>query len=308
MTARIAILCPGQGGQDRHMFDLARADPTAARALDGWLDRPTLAATLDNEQALFCNLNAQPLIVAATLAAWQAIKSALPAPSVVAGYSIGELAAYGVAGALHPQDAVNLAAVRARLMDECVHASAPQAVAAVSGLRAAALGDVLTRFDLHIAIQNSDDAFIIGGLVENLDRCTAALAGQGGKPRRLPVAIAAHTACMQSAVAPFRAALEQVRFGDPSYPVVAGISAELVYRKEAAIDVLSRQLAQTIRWAECMDACVEAGVTLALELGPGSALTRMLRERHPGLECRSVADFRSLEGVRAWLGRQADGF
>jgi [acyl-carrier-protein] S-malonyltransferase len=55
-----------------------------------------------------------------------------------------------------------------------------------------------------------------------------------------------------------------------------------------------------------MDACVERGVTVALELGPGAALSRMLRERHPQLQCRSLADFRSLAGALAWLRRQLD--
>jgi [acyl-carrier-protein] S-malonyltransferase len=55
-----------------------------------------------------------------------------------------------------------------------------------------------------------------------------------------------------------------------------------------------------------MDACAEAGITVALELGPGAALSRMLQARHPGIACRSVADFRSLEGIRGWLRRQCE--
>ena len=52
-----------------------------------------------------------------------------------------------------------------------------------------------------------------------------------------------------------------------------------------------------------MDAAAEAGITVALELGPGAALARMLQARHPHIACRSVADFRSLDGIVAWLGR-----
>jgi [acyl-carrier-protein] S-malonyltransferase len=67
---------------------------------------------------------------------------------------------------------------------------------------------------------------------------------------------------------------------------------------------LSRQIAEPIRWKDCMDACAEAGATVALELGPGAALSRMLQARHPGIACRAVSEFRSLGGVRAWLERQ----
>jgi [acyl-carrier-protein] S-malonyltransferase len=71
-----------------------------------------------------------------------------------------------------------------------------------------------------------------------------------------------------------------------------------------AIGDLSRQIAEPIRWKDCMDACAEAGATVALELGPGAALSRMLQARHPGIACRAVSEFRSLGGVRAWLERQ----
>jgi [acyl-carrier-protein] S-malonyltransferase len=53
-----------------------------------------------------------------------------------------------------------------------------------------------------------------------------------------------------------------------------------------------------------MDTLVESGITVALELGPGATLARMLQARHPQIACRSVADFRSLQGIQSWLARQ----
>jgi [acyl-carrier-protein] S-malonyltransferase len=88
--------------------------------------------------------------------------------------------------------------------------------------------------------------------------------------------------------------------------VLSGITAEPITRADKAIAHLSRQIAETIVWKDCMDACAEAGVTVALELGPGAALSRMLQARHPQIACRSVADFRSLDGVRNWLVRNVD--
>ena len=74
---------------------------------------------------------------------------------------------------------------------------------------------------------------------------------------------------------------------------------------EDAIEHLARQLAEPIRWMDCMDAIAEQGITAALELGPGSALSKMLSARHPRIECRSAADFRTLDGIRRWLERIA---
>jgi len=55
-----------------------------------------------------------------------------------------------------------------------------------------------------------------------------------------------------------------------------------------------------------MDAAAEAGITVALELGPGAALARMLQSRNPNIACRSATEFRSLDGIRSWLGKQLE--
>ena len=119
----------------------------------------------------------------------------------------------------------------------------------------------------------------------------------------LPVAVASHTPYMAAAVVPFAEALRRHGLADPVIPVLSGISAELICQAGKAMSHLARQVAEPIRWADCMDACVEAGVTVTLELGPGAALSRMLHARHPHIECRAVADFRSLQGVKNWLVR-----
>jgi [acyl-carrier-protein] S-malonyltransferase len=108
---------------------------------------------------------------------------------------------------------------------------------------------------------------------------------------------------MNKAVAAFAARLAEEPFGVLQAPVLGGIDAMPVRGQAGAIEHLSRQLAETILWMDCMDACAEQGITAALELGPGNALSKMMSARHPAIECRSVADFRSLEGVRSWLRR-----
>jgi [acyl-carrier-protein] S-malonyltransferase len=310
MQSRLAFLCPGQGAQHPAMFDLARADSRVALLLEQWIADAQLGAPLDSiladEARFFSNRIAQPLIVAATLAAWEALRTDLPAPALVAGYSIGEVAAYGVAGALAAGDAVALAASRARLMDACLKGAPGQALIAISGLTTRAAGGILRQSGFHLAIVTGEDSFIAGGpaaaLVEVRDRIVAS----GGRFGVLPVEVASHTPLMRAAVAPFADELRRHRFIDPPVPVLSGVTAERINQSDKAIAHLSRQIAETVRWKDCMDACAEAGVTIALELGPGAALSRMLHARHPQLECRSVADFRSLDGIRNWLARHVD--
>jgi [acyl-carrier-protein] S-malonyltransferase len=298
--ARLLLLCPGQGGQHPAMFDLARTSH-AAGAL---LDRLATAGTLDNVD-IYANRNAQPLIVAATLAMWEAVREFTPPPALIAGYSIGELAAYGVAGALAPEVATGLAAERARLMDNCALALPGQALTAISGLALPRIEAILAEHAFYMSIENGDDACVAGGPASAAAKLEQAIAQAGGRTTRLQVEVASHTPYMQAAVAPFAEALRQSGFGHMTAPVLAGVSATAVGGKTQAVDQLSRQLAETIRWAACMDAAAEAGITYALELGPGAALARMMQNRHPHINTRSVADFRTLDGIRKWLGRAA---
>jgi [acyl-carrier-protein] S-malonyltransferase len=300
MSARLLLLCPGQGGQHGAMFDLARTDAGAANQLEA------CGLSAIEPESMFENRLAQPLIVGATLAMWEALRRRVPAPSLVAGYSVGELSAYGVAGALEPAEAVRLAAVRARLMDAAAVATPPQALAAISGLPVERARTLAQADAFEIAIVTGHDSCIAGGLETTLVSLEHAVASAGGRLQRLPVGIASHTALMAPAVAPFADALLAAPFHAHHCPVLSGICAARITDKARAVDTLSRQLSETIVWADCMDAAAEAGMTVALELGPGAALARMLQGRHPHIACRSVADFRSLDGIVAWLGRHFD--
>lgn len=309
MAGRLAILCPGQGAQHAGMFDLARQDPDAGRLLDGWFGDPLLGpllrASVEGEER-FNNRIAQPSIVAATLAAWTALRPMLPEPALVAGYSIGEVTAYGVAGALDAGAAVTLASERARLMDACLEGGPAQAMVALSGMPDGSVDALLARHGFYAAIVTGDDTLVAGGPAAQGGALAAAALAAGGRSTLLPVAVASHTPLLQGAVAPFAALLGGQRWSNPAFPVLSGISAEPVHDAGKAMRELPRQIAEPIRWRECMDACLEAGVTVALELGPGAALARMLQSRHPGIACRSVSEFRSLDGIHSWLERQLD--
>jgi [acyl-carrier-protein] S-malonyltransferase len=295
--ARLLLLCPGQGGQHAGMFDLARSSAPAAALLE------RLSLTPDAQQDSYANRHAQPLIVAATLAMWTALREHMPAPALIAGYSIGELAAYGVAGAYSAETAVALAFQRAAMMDDAASAMPDQTLLAISGMALRRVLPLLPQYSYAIAIETGEDSCIAGGPASHIDALAQTLMAHGGRSTRLPVAVASHTHWMQTAVAPFAALLERTPFLPMQAPVLSGISAITVRDQRSAVEQLSRQLAETIHWSACMDAAAEAGISYALELGPGSALSRMLQQRHPHIRSRSVADFRTLDGILDWLDR-----
>jgi len=298
--ARLLLLCPGQGDQHPDMFKLARTSATASALADRLLN----GADLDGD--IYANRIAQPLIVAATLSMWEAIRDVAPPPALVAGYSIGELSAHGVAGAITPEQAVALAARRAQLMDDCQHAAPGQALLTITGLPLASASTLAATHGYHVSIETGEDTCIAGGPAAQAAQLQQAIEAVGARSKRLPVEVASHTSYMQSAVEPFAQALNATPFQPPQAPVLAGIDAAAVSDKARAVDTLSRQLSEKIRWLSCMDAAAEAGVTVALELGPGAALSRMLQNRHPHIATRSVADFRTLDGIRKWLERACE--
>jgi [acyl-carrier-protein] S-malonyltransferase len=296
------------------MFDIIREDAHACQLLQTWpleeLCGHGLQDILSNEQLLFSNPIAQPLVVAAILATWEAVKGLIHRPVITAGYSIGELASWAVAGAIAPAEAIRLAALRAKLLQACIAPGQPQVMLAISLSHAlikfAELEPVLRSHGFFIAIDVDEDAVIAGGLLGNADALETAVIAAGGKVTRLPIEIASHTPWMRNAVTPFEEAVIASDLHAPIFPVLAGISGARLHSKDAAASALSRQLAEPIRWRAVMDSLEEAGVTMAIELGPGAALAKMLKTRHPHIECRSIAEFKSLAGLKRWLEQYTD--
>ena len=296
----LALLCPGQGAQHAAMFDRVR-DLHAVRDVletaSAVLGRDVFAAAADESR--FDNALAQPLLCAASLAHWQGLREAVPAPVLVAGYSIGELAAHAIAGSFDATTCLALAVQRAQLMDSASPADA--GLQAVLGLDRRSLQSLCDAQGTYVAIANGQDHFIVGGTQASLQRLADAARAQGADIRLLPVRVPAHTPLLAAAVAPFAAALDASPLQAPRLPLLAGIDARPVRDRATAVSPLSLQLAQTIEWAQVMRQAFERGARVFLQLGPGNALARMVAPAYPCCEVRAVEEFQSLEGSAAWV-------
>ncbi|MCI1146203.1 malonate decarboxylase subunit epsilon [Stenotrophomonas maltophilia] len=296
----LALLCPGQGVQHAEMFERVRDLPAARHILDlasTVLGRDVFSAAGAEDR--FDNAQAQPLLCAASLAQWQGLRDCVPAPTLIAGYSIGELAAHAIGGSFDAATCLALAAQRARLMDSASPADA--GLQAVLGLERHVLQPLCDLHGAHVAIANGQDHFIVGGTHASLQRLADAARAQGADIRLLPVRVPAHTPLLAAAVAPFAAALDASPLQAPRLPLLAGIDARPVRDRATAVNTLSLQLAQTIEWAQVMRQAFERGARVFLQLGPGNALARMVAPAYPCCEVRAVEEFQSLEGAAAWV-------
>ena len=303
----VAILLSGQGGQHPGMFTLTADRPeaqaifAAAKPLLGGQDPREVARNGGDD--LHTNRTGQILCCVAALAAWAALGSARPDRAIVAGYSIGDLAAWGLAGRFEAEEVLTLAAHRAEVMDAA--AGAGFGLAGVRGLRLDVLDALATRHGCHLAIRNAPDSGVVGGRREALEALCSEASGSGAQRAViLPVRTPSHTPILSPATDAFRAILAGLpaRRPPPGAPrLISGLDGAPVFRAEAGLEKLAAQISQTIDWAACLEACGEFGATQVLELGPGHALATMARSALPAARVHALEEFRSIAGVADWL-------
>jgi len=155
-----------------------------------------------------------------------------------------------------------------------------------------------------IAIAVADDSFVVGVPAAAVPNLETAARRVGAHTAALRVGLASHTPMMAAAEQRFRTALEHSTLEDPKAPVVAGVDASLVRSRDRAIDTLAAQLTRTVEWVQCVETLYERGCRVFLELGPGGALARNVRDRFEDVEARSADEFRDLDAVAAWVRKK----
>ncbi|WP_448042680.1 ACP S-malonyltransferase [Bradyrhizobium liaoningense] len=308
----LAILCSGQGRQHRDMFALTGGAPEAAHlfahasALLGGRD-PRDFVRDEADEALHRNRAGQILCTLQPLAAACALADVIPRGVIIAGYSVGEVAAWGVGGLCDATATLDLVVRRAEAMDAATRAG--DGLIFVRGPSRDEVDRLCERHGTAVAIVNPGDAFVIGGGREALSEFARDARAMHARIVALPVEVASHTERLAAASAVFRESLREASVIFPPRSgarILSGIDAAPVVSRETGLDKLAAQISQTVQWADCLQACVEAGATGFLELGPGHALSGMVADIAPGLPAHALDDFRSLEGVRTWLTRQVN--
>lgn len=310
MSAPVAILCSGQGTQHAGMFDLVSQAPEAQPILEAARDvlggtEPQQFVREADEATLFSNRVGQVLCCTQALAAWAIIRPHLSGPVVLAGYSVGELAAWGCAGLVEPAELLRLAVTRAQYMDEA--GGNDLGLAAIIGLSQSRVEELCRSHSAHLAIVNGKDFFVVGGAKTSLENLRGeALQTGATNAKLLRVAVASHTPLLAEASRRFGEVLASVSWSNPlpsRTRLLSGVDGDAVLDLPEGRRKLAAQISQTLHWAACLDACQAAGAETFLELGPGQALAAMARQMSPRAQVRSVDDFRTPEGVSTWLKR-----
>jgi [acyl-carrier-protein] S-malonyltransferase len=286
-------MCPGQGAQKVGMGkDLAERFPAARdafSAIDDALDTGLSRLMWEGpEDELTLTHNAQPAILAHSIAVLAVVASRLTQVGAAAGHSLGEYSAHVTAGTLQAVDAARLVRRRGELM-LAAGQERPGAMAAVLGL---ATSEVQSACDEvsgpdGIAVPanlNAPDQTVISGDPPGVAR-TGERCKERGAKRVIPLKVsgAFHSPLMAPAVDGLREALSEATFSDPVFPVVANASGEAVRTGVDAKRLLADQLTAPVRWVACMQAAAELvpGATF-IEIGPGNVLSGLLKRIVPG--------------------------
>jgi len=221
-------------------------------------------------------------------------------PAIVAGYSIGEIAACSAAGMLAAEEAVTLSATRARVM-YCAVARKDTGMVAVSGI---AEEEVLASCaGLETAIRIDRETNVFGANRAALANAKVAL-GDRAQVKDICVVLASHTSWMRDATAAFLGALNEMRFAPPACPIALNATGEAA-RDVGEIDpALASQLSRTVEWRSCMAAIAERQPACVLEIGGGQALARTWTARYAQIPARSLDEFRTCGGAATWIDRQ----
>jgi [acyl-carrier-protein] S-malonyltransferase len=310
----IAFTFPGQGSQTIGMGkDLADAFPEA-RAVFEEVDE-ALGEKLSelmwqgNEETLQLTANAQPALMAVSLAALRVLEarglSLKEKVAYVAGHSLGEYSALAAAGMFSIADAARLLRVRGTAMQTAVPVG-EGAMAAVLGLDLAdveaACAEAAEGSTCQIANDNGGGQVVISGAKPAVEIAARICTDKGAKRViMLPVSAPFHSALMAPAAETMREALAGVAKRPPSVPVVSNVAVEPLTDVEEITARLVEQVTGRVRWRETIEWFGQNGVTSLCEIGAGKVLSGLARRINRDIATSTVGTPADVEAALvAW--------
>jgi len=223
-------------------------------------------------------------------------------PDVVAGHSSGEYAAIFAAGGMNFADTLYLLKKRALFMDEATK-NYPGTMIAVLGLPQHKVQDICERYNVLGSIAevaelvniNAPTNFVVSGTLEALDHVKVDVIALGGKVVSLNVAGGFHSRLMESAAKLYAMYMVKVDFHDLEVPLLSNTQARMIESKDDLKALINKQMDSMVQWWPSMQHFADCDIIL--EIGPGDALSKMLKREWPHKEIYQVNTMQDVEDV-----------
>ncbi|GAC1644418.1 MAG: ACP S-malonyltransferase [Mycobacterium sp.] len=298
----LALLAPGQGSQTPGMLAAWLELPRAAERLAAWseisgLDLARLGTTASAEEITDTAVT-QPLVVAATLLAHEELTPRglfADKNAVVAGHSVGEIAAYAIAGVISADDAVKLAAIRGSEMAKAC-ALEPTGMSAVLGGDEVEVLGRLEALDLVPANRNAAGQIVAAGALSALEKLAEDPPAKA-RVRQLATARAFHTHFMASTTDGYARAAEGVTTCEPTATLLSNADGRPVASAADAMTKLVAQLTRPVRWDLCTETMRENNVTAIVEFPPAGTLAGIAKRELRGVPTHAVKSPADLDGL-----------
>ncbi len=310
-----AFVFPGQGSQRPGMGQRLAEECPAARAVfeevDDALSRSLSQLAWEGPaETLALTENAQPAIMAASLAALRALEAELGGPfnpraTFAAGHSLGEFSALAACGAIGIGECARLLEARGKAMQ----AASPRgqgAMAAVIGLDIKAIRDSLPAAShagvCEIANDNAPGQATISGHAEAVARAVEACRTAGARRAvMLDVSAPFHCALMEPAARAMEPLLKEAGFGPANPQVVSNVAARPAPSPGETDGLLTAQITGMVRWRESVEWMAAEGIGGFVECGTGKVLTGLIRRTARGAQTLNVEDPQSAAAAAAAL-------
>ncbi|HYC75519.1 ACP S-malonyltransferase [Brevundimonas sp.] len=313
----LALLFPGQGSQSVGM-GAALADAFAsAREVYAEIDE-ALGQKLSQlmregpEDQLTLTENAQPALMAVSVAAARALRAEfgvdVTRAGFVAGHSLGEYSALCAAGAISLSDTARLLKLRGQAMQRAVPVGRGAMASLIGPKTDLALAEDAARAGTEVGVcvvanDNNAGNIVISGDKAAVDRAIEKAKELGARAIPLNVSAPFHCPLMQPAADEMATALAEATIVAPAVPVVANVTARPEIDPEIIRRLLIEQVTGRVRWRESMEWMAgEGGVTRFAEIGSGKVLTGMAKRIAPDAESLSLNTPEELEAFAKSLG------
>ncbi len=274
---KTAFIFPGQGAQIVGMGKDVYDNSAVAKEV---FDRASEAVELDLKALCFEENTdiditefTQVCLLTTSVAIMEELKTRGIKADVAAGLSLGEYCALVAAGSMNYVDAAKAVRKRGIFMQEEVPAG-EGGMAAILGMDAADIDKAIAEFDkVQVANYNCPGQIVISGETEQVKQAADKLKEAGARRAvMLNVSGPFHSSLLTGAGEKLQKVLDELTIGKPQIPYVANVNASYVTEQEEIEPLLVRQVSNSVRWQQSVEAMVEDGVEVFIEIGPGKTL------------------------------------